>query len=238
MAPLKVIGAGCGRTGTTSLRIALNKLGYRCHHMIEMMVSGRHPLEFREAYLHPERDTDWDMLYEGFDAGVDWPTASFVKPLMEKYPDAKVILTERDPDAWLKSVRNTIGKMVEKQISADTDGTPMSDNQKMVATIVFDGAFGDREGVYQDDEKMKQLYVEHNAWVKENVPAERLLILQTNELNWEALCTFLGKDVPDEPFPRANTTEDMQAMHAMMKEKGFKSEEMQRHIQDRLANNK
>lgn len=157
---------------------------------------------------------------------------------MEKYPDAKVILTERDPDAWLTSVRNTIGKIAEKKMMGDVEATHMSDNQKMVATIVLDGAFGDIEGVYRDDEKMKQRYLDHNAWVKANVPADRLLILQTNELNWEALCSFLGKDAPDEPFPRANTTEDMQAMQAMMQQKGFNSEEIQQVVRDRIANNK
>ena len=57
---------------------------------------------FTEAYDHPETqdEVDWGYLYDGFDAALDWPTCSFVVPLMKKYPDAKLILTVRDPDSW------------------------------------------------------------------------------------------------------------------------------------------
>lgn len=141
---------------------------------------------------------------------------------MEKYPEAKVILTERSADSWYTSVKNSIYKIAQMELPEQVP-QHVKDNAKMISTIVLDGAFGDKPGLFEDEALMKQKFLDHNAWVKANVPADRLLVMQTSELNWEDLCRFLGKDVPNEPFPRANTTAAINAKVAAFHEKGFEN---------------
>ena len=105
--PLKVIGAGFGRTGTSSLKRALEDLGFGpCHHMTELLA---HPeqLPVWEAAIAGHA-VDWDALFREYQAAVDWPAAAFYAPLLERYPDARVILTVRDAERWYDSARNTI----------------------------------------------------------------------------------------------------------------------------------
>ncbi|KAI7875055.1 hypothetical protein K492DRAFT_221542 [Lichtheimia hyalospora FSU 10163] len=206
MAPLQVIGAGYGRTGTDSLREALNILGYNCHHMREMFKPNSHPEIFLEAYKNPDEPADWDTAYEGFDAAVDWPTASFVEPLLKKYPDAKWLLTERDVDSWYTSVKNTIHKSATSKTSEELAALPehLRETFKMASTIAIDGALADTER-FADEEAIKANFKNHYERVKKIIPADRLLILQLGE-GWDRLCEFLGKPVPDVPYPRSNST--------------------------------
>ncbi|CDH52622.1 hypothetical protein RO3G_13878 [Lichtheimia corymbifera JMRC:FSU:9682] len=207
MAPLQVIGAGCGRTGTDSLREALNILGYNCHHMRELFNQDRHPEVFLEAYKNPDKPADWDKAYEGYDAAVDWPTASFVEPLLKKYPDAKWILTDRDPDNWYESVKNTIHQAAVLRTPEEIAAMPEHRRRalNMAKTVVMDGALADRER-FSDEDAIKAYFNNHNEWVKKTIPADRLLVMQLGE-GWDRLCEFLGKPVPDVPYPRANSTE-------------------------------
>ncbi|CDS09960.1 hypothetical protein LRAMOSA02637 [Lichtheimia ramosa] len=206
MAPLQVIGAGYGRTGTDSLREALNILGYNCHHMREILSRDLHPEIFLEAYVNPDKPVDWDKAYEGFDAAVDWPTASFVEPLLKKYPDAKWLLTDRDPDSWYKSAKNTIHKAATSRSQEEIAALPeyLQRTFRMAETVVLDGALADPER-FADEEAIKQKFKDHYEWVKKTIPADRLLILQLGE-GWDRLCEFLGKPVPDVPYPRSNST--------------------------------
>ncbi|KAI7882023.1 hypothetical protein K492DRAFT_145421 [Lichtheimia hyalospora FSU 10163] len=213
MAPLQVIGAGYGRTGTDSLRTALNMLGYNCHHMREMFQYGRHPEKFTEAFKHPEKPVEWDTIYEGYDAAVDWPTVAFIDRLMVQYPDAKFILTIRDADSWYKSVKNTIWRVQHKTQAKDAPADLPEDikNQfEMIRTIVLDGAFDDLDR-FLDEERIKGLYNAHNEWVKKNIPSDRLLIMELGE-GWERMCKFLDKPVPSEPYPRVNSTDSFKQM--------------------------
>ncbi|KAG2226078.1 hypothetical protein INT45_011695, partial [Circinella minor] len=209
MAPLKVIGAAYSRNGTNSLRVALNMLGYNTHHMINMIDGGGKPELFEEAWDHPEKDIDWDYIYEGWDAAVDSPTVCFVKPLMEKYPDAKVILIERDVEKWYKSVKNTILEYNTVDMSPYTEyGQAV---HRLTRKIWLDGAFLNNEYT-NEPEKVKAKYKAHNAWVKEYVPKDRLLVLNLDEgIGWEKICEFLDKPVPPEPYPRSNSTSEMSA---------------------------
>ncbi|KAI9492807.1 P-loop containing nucleoside triphosphate hydrolase protein [Zychaea mexicana] len=179
MVPLKVICAGFGRTGTDSLRLALNHLGYNTHHMYVMMNNEgeQDPEAFEDAYRHPEREVDWDKLYAGFSAAADWPTIAFIEPLMKKYPDAKVILTVRDPEDCL------------------------------INTVVLDGAFADPKQ-FLDKGAMKAKFLAHNKRIQETIPADSLLVMQVGE-GWNRLCQFLNKPVPDIPYPRTNSTDDI-----------------------------
>ncbi|ORY95641.1 hypothetical protein BCR43DRAFT_493343 [Syncephalastrum racemosum] len=210
MAPLKIIGAGYGRTGTDSLRRALNRLGYKTHHMVELNEPGQRPELFVEQYNHPESN-HWDTIYQGFDAAVDWPTAAFVEPLMRRYPDAKVILTERDPDAWVESMKNTIlapcrRPYSEERKSSEANIPPqIRARLHMVDIVVLDGMRTRRPEDITDNE-LKKLFLEHNSRIKATVPKEKLLVMDTANMNWEILCEFLGiSEIPLEPFPNGNS---------------------------------
>ncbi|EIE78208.1 hypothetical protein RO3G_02912 [Rhizopus delemar RA 99-880] len=121
MAPLQVIGAGFGRTGTDSLHEALNILGYNTHHMSCIFKNENLDFEtFKEAHRNPEA-IDWDKPYDGFDAAVDWPTCNFYKELMVKYPDAKVLLTVRTPESWYVSVCKTVVTMSQRYEKAKSE---------------------------------------------------------------------------------------------------------------------
>ncbi|KAG2216971.1 hypothetical protein INT45_011877 [Circinella minor] len=207
MAPLKIIGVGYGRTGTESLRVALNMLGYNTHHMREMFNRDGHPEVFQEAYEHPDNEIDWDMLYDGFDAAVDWPTAEFLEPLMKKYPDAKILLTERDFESWYKSVSNTLHPMAT-QVMKSSDSEYMRRIHSMVSTIAMNGDIADPKR-FQNKEDIKKKFEEHYNKVKRIVPKDRLLVLQLGE-GWNRLCEFLDKPIPNEPYPRTNSTKELQ----------------------------
>ncbi|KAJ8655107.1 hypothetical protein O0I10_009142 [Lichtheimia ornata] len=211
MAPLKVIGAGYGRTGTDSLRTALNILGFNCFHMRSVMMDNvdRHPEVFTDAFLHPEKPVDWDMLYEGFDAAVDWPTVSFVDRLMKHYPDAKIVLTDRDADSWYRSVKSTLFSLVsEGRRDYDSMSEYMKRVRKMGEVLILDGALYDPEK-FNDEEAIKAMFNAHVEWVKKNVPSDRLFIMQLGE-GWERLCKFLDVPVPDVPYPSANSSKSFQ----------------------------
>ncbi|KAI9265014.1 P-loop containing nucleoside triphosphate hydrolase protein [Phascolomyces articulosus] len=216
MAPLQVIGASWGRTGTNSLKEALAILGFRTHHMRAMYENTEsHPDIFKEAYENPNQPVDWDVLYSGFDAAVDWPTVSFLDRLIKYYPDAKIILTLRDTESWYASFKNTIVRVLESDISpADTSNNALLAKQvrEMVRTLILDGLFKDPErnktrkalNDYEED-MIKEKYEAHIEWVKQNVPSERLFIMELGE-EWDRLCNFLNKSVPkDIPYPHTNT---------------------------------
>ena len=104
---LEVIGAGFGRTGTLSLKLALEQLGFaQCYHMFEVMNHPEHVPLWRAA--HRGEPTDWEALFAGYRAAVDWPSCNFWREQLDTWPDAKVILTQRDPERWYTSVMNTI----------------------------------------------------------------------------------------------------------------------------------
>ena len=104
---LEIIGAGFGRTGTTSLRVALEHLGFvKCHHMMSLQEQRSLAKAWHDVALEGARN--WDEIFEGFRATVDWPSTAYYKELMAHYPAAKVVLTVRDPDAWYQSAAETI----------------------------------------------------------------------------------------------------------------------------------
>ncbi|ORY95642.1 hypothetical protein BCR43DRAFT_493345 [Syncephalastrum racemosum] len=187
--------------------------------MKEMNAPNRYAELFIDQYNNPESD-HWDTIYQDFDAAVDWPTAAFVEPLVEKYPDAKIILTERDPDAWIKSMNNTILRFrnhnEEKLRKLDqAEWTPEQNARRDMADKIILGGLRSRATEHITDENVKAMFLEHNARIKAIVPKERLLVMDTTEMNWKALCDFLGiTDIPKEPFPRVNSTADAKARFA------------------------
>lgn len=204
---LEVIGAGFGRTGTESLKKALEQLGFGpCDHMFELIKSTWR-VEHLEA-LERGEPANLEALFKGFRSAVDFPYAKYYRELMAAYPKAKVVLTVRDPDAWYDSAIKTIFKgpppaafMLSRllsPVSRTARGFPRCFSY--VRAALFDGLF---EGKVQDRGFMTELFSRWNEEVQRTVPAERLLVFQVKD-GWEPLCRFLRVDVPDRPFPRSN----------------------------------
>jgi hypothetical protein len=193
---LKVIGAGYGRTGTMSLKLALEQLGFGpCYHMVEVFQNPQAPLWWIEA---AEGRPDWEKIFAGYNATVDWPNATFYKELAEAYPEAKVILTVRDPESWFKSTQATI---FARDIPEETD-EPWP---KMVGKVIAE--LFDRR--MHDHDKLISVFNAHNETVQRVIPKERLLVYEVSQ-GWGPLCEFLGVAAPEGPMPKVNSTEEFQ----------------------------
>jgi Sulfotransferase domain len=201
---LKVVGAGIGRTGTHSLKNALETLlGGTCHHMIEViMVSPEQIPTWIEAI--DGKQIDWNKLMEPYTAQVDWPGGGFWPELMAANPEALVLLSVRDPESWYTSCTNTIFAGMREMAAGG--------NEWMAAMLrLLRQRFSDQ---LEDKDAMIEAFEKHNAAVRAGVPKERLLEWTAAD-GWEPICERLGVPVPDEPFPKVNTTEDFRAMLGM-----------------------
>ncbi len=196
---LKVIGAGVGRTGTMSLRLAIDQLGLGpCYHMEVVLQNMPTQVPLWVAALKGR--PDWAKIYDGFGSAVDWPTAAFFRELIKAYPSAKFVLTHRDPGNWADSFGSTIRKLVDER--NDTP-PPMKVWLDMVEDLLVKTGFPqglDRDGLIK-------AFTAHNDAVKEAIPAGQLLVYQVKE-GWGPLCEFLGVPVPKEDFPRTNAREE------------------------------
>ncbi|KAI8384858.1 P-loop containing nucleoside triphosphate hydrolase protein [Radiomyces spectabilis] len=207
MAPLKIIGAGFGRTGTLTLRHALDYLGYQTHHMDKVLLDPtQDPDLFRHAYEYPDEPVDWERAFQGYDAAVDWPAAAFFEKLLAKYPDAKVILTVRDPEEWYRSVASTIH---EWPCVDETWPSHILRARAMARVIVRDGELGGPR--FHDREYTIGRFKQNIERVKQLVKPENLLILNLGE-GWEKLCPFLGRDIPPIPWPHKNKGSNFAAL--------------------------
>ncbi len=204
---LKVIGAGLGRTGTLSLKLALEHLGFGpCYHMIEVMSAARERLP---QWIEVVRgNPDWDAMFEGFHSSVDYPTCYFWREQAAQYPDAKVILSTRDAEGWFASVNKTI--MAPGSVASMRAG-PFA--EFMEGSVLKD--FGERTN---NRDFMVDYFRKWEASVIAECPAERLLVHRPGD-GWVPLCAFLGVDVPYEPYPRVNSSEDMLARNSNVAER-------------------
>jgi len=204
---LRVIGAGFGRTGTLSLKLALEQLGFApCYHMIEVFGHPEHNAVWEGAA--EGKPTDWKGFLAPYGAGVDWPICHFWRELAGVFPDAKFILTERDPEAWYKSISQTIiAAMTRKVESPDPIRQAQANMGKL---IVAEQTFGGR----YDKDHVLAVYRRHNQEVKDTLPRSRLLVTDSPE-GWGPLCEFLGVPVPAVPFPKTNSTEEFRARAAL-----------------------
>ena len=202
---IEVIGAGFGRTGTLSLKFALEKLGYdKCYHMMEVQHNPGHLQQWIDAA--DGNELDWPGLFKGYKASVDWPSCNFWREQMAAFPNAKVILSRRDADAWHKSVMNTIWP-ASKAGGQNPDAKAQL-GWKMAREVIWDGVFAGR---IEDRDYAIECFERHNQTVIDSVPADNLLVYQPGD-GWQPLCDFLGCDVPDEPYPRTNTTEEFKTL--------------------------
>ena len=193
---LQVIGAGFGRTGTMSLKLALEKLGWGpCYHMVEAMKRPAHDAIWQGAA--DGRPADWDRLFAGFRSAVDWPSAAFWPILIDKYPRAKVILTTRDPASWFRSISSTIFPTAHRKPDRNE-----VDHRRMVRSVIVRNTFENRTG---EKEFVLDVFRRNTERALEEIPAERLLHYRLGD-GWRPLCEFLGVAVPDGPFPHVNDT--------------------------------
>ena len=207
---LQVIGVGFARTGTTSLSAALDILGLGpCYHMFEVM---NDPARVRQ-WLDIARGAEphWDRVFDGYRSAVDWPVAAYWQELADAYPDAKLVLTVRDPDSWYDSVRRTIFKIridppggvagaaarLAEKVSPDLRAF-LAMTHETIEQPLFDGRLTDRA-------YMTSVFTRHIEQVQAAFPAGRLLTFRATD-GWPPLCDFLGVPVPDRPYPRENSS--------------------------------
>ena len=198
---LQVIGAGFGRTGTRSLKEALEMLGLTpCHHMMEVFT---HPeqVPFWDRAAQGEK-MDWNEMFASYQSACDWPSCSFYQELADFYPKAKVILSLRDAKSWYKSVSNTIMPAMQRPAEGQQRRLPGIFGPLLIGQKTFGDDFSEAH--------MIDVYEKHNAEVKRVIPANRLLVFQARD-GWEPLCEFLGLKVPAQPYPNMNTTEEFQS---------------------------
>ncbi len=199
--PLSVIGAGLGRTGTLSLKAALEELGFaRCYHMTEVLAHLEHAALWDAATCG--ESVDWETLFRGYQATVDWPGCNFYEEFMKRYPDAKVILSVRDPERWYESARQTIYYSRHAFPSWVGPFVPrVRLFTRMLDRVIWDGMF---RGRFEDKPFAIEVFNLHNEQVRRVVPADRLLVYEVQE-GWGPLCAFLGVPVPQgKPFPHLN----------------------------------
>jgi hypothetical protein len=200
---LQVIGAGLGRTGTFTLKMALEQLGFSpCHHMVEVFGNP----EQREFWLRAAegQKVDWEKeIFSKYRASVDWPSCHFYKELAAYYPQAKVLLSWRDPERWFESMDATILRVMERAMkNEDPRGGDMKFAELIVGKQTFNYDFS--------KENVIAAYNRHVAEVKRVIPAERLLVHESKD-GWGPLCEFLGVPVPSTEYPRTNSKEEFRS---------------------------
>uniref|UniRef100_UPI004072FD80 Sulfotransferase family protein n=1 Tax=Streptomyces sp. TaxID=1931 RepID=UPI004072FD80 len=192
---MKIIGAGFGRTGTLSVKAALETLGLGpCYHMLTTFEEPGH-LRLWNAVSRGER-VDWAEIFARYRSTVDWPACDHWETLAKEYPEAKVLLTVRDSERWYDSFRQTLAPLWSAE-SADPELAEYLDLVRHITAHTFGGRLDDRAHAIA-------VFEEHNRRVRASIPSERLLVFDVRE-GWEPLCAFFGRPVPpDTPFPHLN----------------------------------
>lgn len=209
---LRVVGAGFGRTGTLSLKSALERLGFGpCYHMLEVFPRRDHVAMWHRAAFG--ESIDWDLMFRDFRAAVDWPAARWWREIAIHFSHAKVLLSVRDPEAWYKSMNDTIYQAMK---SPPPDGAPedFQLQNEMVRKAILTDTFDNR---FEDKAHAIEVFRRHNQEVRDSLEAARLLVFDVRE-GWAPLCRFLEVPVPSEPFPRLNDTASTRAMIRLMRE--------------------
>lgn len=200
---LQILGAGFGRTGTASLKLALEQLGFApCYHMTEVIEQPAHIDLWLDVVAGKP---NWDAILQGYQACVDFPVCSYYRELAEAYPEAKVLLSVRDPDKWFDSIHATImsPKMVE-----NISGTPFGELNRRTIWDTFGGRIHERA-------HMVECFKRHTEEVKAAIDPDRLLVYEVKQ-GWGPLCEFLGVAVPDAAFPHVNSTEETKKILEML----------------------
>ncbi len=194
---MKIIGVGMGRTGTTSIQRALTNFGYHAYNT-EAMIKHKHFAAWINLFKGETDEPDWSTLFAGYDATLSWPACFFYKELMTVYPEAKFILTTRDPESWVDSFLHSW------QVLVGLRTFHFIPRVRAMTEFMNDGLQKHVFGGEPNRERMIAVFERHNRAVQEEIPAKRLLIYEVQQ-GWEPLCTFLNQPMPDIPFPYENT---------------------------------
>jgi hypothetical protein len=203
---MRLIGAGLPRTGTLTQKLALEELGLEpCYHWVNVLADLDTVALWNQAL---DGGAPWQEVFGDAQASVDWPGGHFYRELMDFYPDAKVLLSVRDPESWEPSFRETIWTMShgDSLMPLLSRARAEIDPRWKRYLALVDRMFWGPQGVFSaghTPELLKQQMLAHHEQVKRTVPPERLLVWEVGE-GWEPLCEFLEVSVPAEPLPHAN----------------------------------
>jgi Sulfotransferase domain len=211
---MKLIGAGLPRTATTTQMIALEMLGFPCYHMRDMMADPATSVpQFRDAL---EGNADWDEIFEGKESTVDWPASYHWRELIDVYPDAKVLLSVRDAESWVRSMQDTINQvffgdsfmyhLARAQYAIDPLYASWID---LLTEMNWSDERGAYAGTNGEPAAMAEAMERWNRTVIDTVPSDRLLVWYPTD-GWKPLCELLDVPVPDQPIPHVNDTEMFQ----------------------------
>jgi len=192
---LRVVGAGLGRTGTLSLKVALEKLlGAPCHHMMEVFTHPEQVEVWTAAFKG--KPPDWKKFLAPYAATVDWPSAGLWWEIAQAFPNAVILLSTRDSaETWWSSASETIFP----SLGAAPAG-PWRDMAQAMMNERFTPHLKDKAAAIA-------AYERHNADVRKRAPKGRLVEYRPGD-GWEPLCKALGVPVPKEPYPKTNTREE------------------------------
>jgi hypothetical protein len=224
---MKIIGAGLPRTGTSSLKAALDRLGFGpTYHMFELMQHPEHVERWRPVVNR--ESVDWERVFAEYDSAVDFPASIYWQELAEAYPEAKVILSVRDPRRWHQSIGSMGPQM---PVDGEFDMAAMMEQMPPRMRSIFElmpqmndaaqrmlGPDFTMAGGPMEEETAVEIFERHTENVRAALPADRLLVFQASD-GWGPLCEFLGVETPvDEPYPHLNDAATLQRMFATMTE--------------------
>ena len=180
---IKIIGAGFPRTGTNTLRESLELLGFsKTYHMKQLLV---HPENLHYwSTLKATGTTNWEALYDGYEATVDFPCYPWYKQHMKQYPDAKVILSTRPFEKWYTSFYSTIwlaqnppeaeraamGERIASDLKLQSVMQVMGFAKQAITEDHFLGKFLDKKF-------MEKVFNDHHEEVKNYVPQNNYLFM-------------------------------------------------------------
>lgn len=209
--PVEVAGVGMARTGTLSLKLALETLGFGpCYHMVELLHQPQGVHVWKCAFAGEA--VDFEAVFAGFRSTTDFPAYGHYEALFAQYPDARFVLTTRDPERWYDSCVQTVFNAKPSLLELLSIGMRMPfskavrDSVEVYKLVYVDFARA-LDGKLTDRAHCIQRFRDHEAAVRAAIPPERLLVFEVKD-GWGPLCDFLGVEAPDQPFPRTNDAAD------------------------------
>lgn len=212
---MKLIGVGFGRSGTMSLKGALEQLGADpCFHMIDLIMGENRERDLPKwQKVADGEQVDWEDVFDGWEATVDWPGCTRWREVVAAFPEAPVLLNYRDFEGFYKSCQNTI--LAVKQAAMAGELTPDASREppspilwEVIEKLIWQGDF---QGRFDDKEWVRQMYYDRIETIKNEVPSDRLIVWELGKDGWEPLADALGVPVPDEPFPHLHDTNEFRA---------------------------